>query len=266
MDQDFKNQERIHEYLQGDLKGGDLKSFQEDLKKDAALQEDLAFSEAMITTLKNKEIVAVNHQLKTIIGGKTIEPDFDALKEFEGGNSSSGSSSFGKWLLGGILGIGLLTIGLFASGLLNPFTSNEPPNPLVLPHLVPFENVISANGANNPNLEKGMTAYENGDYTNVIPSLSTYLQDTYDPNVQFYLGLSHLLNKEATIAIPLLERVVDTALPPVLSVAKWYLALAYIETGQLPAAKVSLTELQSNPDYKNKATALLNALDNQLLQ
>ncbi len=265
MDQDFKNQERIHEFLQGDLKGAALKAFQADLKKDANLQEDLAFSRAMMTTLKNKEILATNQQLKTIIGEKPITPDFDALKEFEGSGSSNGSSSFGKWLLGGILGISLLTIGLFISGIFTPFTSNEPSNPLVVSHLVPFENVISVDGESSPNLEKGMIAYENGDYTTAIALFNANLKKAYDPNVQFYLGLSHLLNQESTIAIPLLERVVDTSAPPVLSVAKWYLSLAYIEGGQIPAAKVSLQELQANPDYKDRATTILSSI-NQSLQ
>jgi len=265
MDQDFKNQERIHEFLQGDLKGAALKAFQADLRKDANLQEDLAFSRAMMTTLKNKEILAANHQLKTIIAGKTITPDFDALKEFEGGGSSSGGGSIGKWLLGGMLGISLLAIGLFASGIFTPFTSNETSNHLVVSHLVPFENVISIAGESSPNLEKGMAAYENGDYITAIPLFNAYLKKAYDPNVQFYLGLSHLLNQESAIAIPLLERVVDTSAPPVLSVAKWYLSLAYIEEGQIPAAKVSLQELQANPDYTDRAITILNSI-NQTLQ
>jgi len=265
MDQDFKNQERIQDYLQGNLKDNDLKSFQADLKKDAALREDLAFSQAMMTTLKNKELVGVNHQVKTIADGTTIKPDFDALKEFEGGNINGSSNSLGKWLLGGMLGLGLLFLGLLASGIFNPFTSNEPTNPLVVQHLVPFENVISIDGETNPSLEKGMTAYANKDYPGAIKDLGAHLNNAYDPNVQFYLGLSHLLNKEASIAIPLLERVVDTSAPPVLSVAQWYLSLAYIETEQISAAIMSLEELQANPDYTDKATELLNSINPPLL-
>ena len=266
MDQDFKNQERIHEYLQGELKGANLKAFQEDLKNDAQLQEDLAFSQAMMTTLKNKEIVAANHQLNNSISGKTLEPDFEALKEYEKTINNSGSSSSSKWLLGGMLGLSVLVIGLLASGLFSPFTSNEPTNPLVLPHLVPFENVIRASADISPDLEKGMAAYENSNYSGAISSLSTYLKDSYDPNVQFYLGLAHLLNEEAAVAVPLLERVVDTSEPPILTMSKWYLTLAYIEDGQIPAAKVILQELQTNPDFADKATTLLNDLNNQPLQ
>lgn len=275
MDQDFENQERIYQYLQGDLKGKDLKQFQDDLKTNKSLAEELNFSQSMFVTLKNKEALAIKQQLKQIISTKNIEPDFDALKEFESLDNPTledkinkqSNNRFGKGLLGGLFSIGLLTIfSLSFFGIWNPFTTTKATNPLVSPHLIQFENVISANATNNPALDQGMSAYTDADYATAIPILQRYLQNNKDPNVLLYLGLSHLLNSAADKAIPILERTVDTSLPPMLSVAKWYLALAYIEAEQLPAARVSLMELQNIPDYEPRATALLNALAESSIQ
>lgn len=275
MDQDFKDQERIYQYLQGTLKGPELSQFKADLQTNKALEEELAFSQAMMMTLKNKEALAVNHQLKGIISSKTIEPDFDALKEFETTEGledipeqkSIQDKNWGKGLIGGALGLIVLTIFLsIFSGIWNPFLTNKAANPLVLPHLVPFENVISADAINNPVIEKGMAAYASENYVAAIPLLQNYLQDNKDANVRFYLGISHLLNLEAEKAIPILERTVDTSVPPMLEVAKWYLALAYIEAGQIPAARVTLIALQGTAVYEAKATALLLALENKNIQ
>ena len=103
MDQDYTNQEKIHEFLNGELSEEEVAKFKLELTGNTELQEELAFSKDLFFTLKNKEAIALNSQLKNITAANAIEPDFEALKEFEAVNKGATNRGFNKWLLGCLL-------------------------------------------------------------------------------------------------------------------------------------------------------------------
>lgn len=264
MDQDYTDQEKIHQFLNDELSEEEVKKFKLELQGNPDLQEELAFSKDLMFTLRNKEEIAINEQLKNISATTTIEPDFEALNQFEIARKGDTSGGFNKWLLGGALGIALLIAGLF---LLNPNASNSSnarvatvAEQLVQTYVVPYGIQINVDQNGVSPFDKGIRAYEQKDYTAATQYLEKHLKDAYDSNAQFYLGLSYLLNNKIADSVGALERTVDTATPPILEVAQWYLTLAYIKNGQIPNAKVLLNVLKTTPDYEEKATNLLRTL------
>ena len=265
MDQDFQNQEKIHQYLQGELSAEEKNQFEKELASNPNLKEEFSFSKAMLLLVKNKELVATNQQLKTIIANKPIEPDFSALEEYESSTriDEGGKSGFSmNWILGGLVLLSLALITIFS--IQNVWFDNEAIPAMVQPHLVPFENVINTD--ENTTLQEGMAAYTHADYDKAIEYFTNHQKESYDPNVQFYLGITQLLNKNPQKAVPTLERAVDSTAPPVQEAAQWYLALAYISNDQIPAAKSVLQTLQYNPIYENKATEMLQELEDTMIQ
>lgn len=263
MDQDYTNQEKIHQFLNGELDAQEIKAFKLELERNPELQEELAFSKDLLFTLKNKEAIALSTQIKSLASSNSIEPDFEALKELENIPSTKSTVGFNKWLLGGLLGVAMLFTGLFLflpdaqKGNVQLATTAEQ---LAQKHVVPFGIQINVDQNGTTSFDKGIQAYEQKNYLTASQHLEQHLKKNYDSNAQFYLGLSYLLNNKTVDAIGALERTVDTATPPILEVAQWYLALAYIKNEQVPNAKNLLNNLTTNEEYGERATNLLNTL------
>lgn len=109
-------------------------------------------------------------------------------------------------------------------------------------------------------LQKGMKAYESGNYAETISNLAnqdlTILASSDRQLITFYLAISYLGNKDITAATPLLTSLANNANFTQQADAQWYLLLAYLEAGDQQNADALKLKLQTHPKYGKMVEAL----------
>lgn len=261
-------EENIQLYINGELKGAALQSFENQLRTDSALQEEVAFSKKMILALQNKEALELHQQLQNIAASTAIEPDFEQLKAYEkavnGGNGWSGKM---PWI-GGALGLIIVIASIFwwTSSADNSFTPIGVQNEIVQNWLSPFEMMIYANPASDENLQLGIAAYKNENYQEAAAVFEKYTATNNDPQVKLYLGVSQLMNGAAEKATITLEEVAEDQDSPLGEAGKWYLALSYLELNRVGEARNLLEQIGENGMFGSDVSLLLEELDRELIQ
>ncbi len=110
-----------------------------------------------------------------------------------------------------------------------------------------------------------MQNYDHQNYQQTIVLLQSFLQEyptsTYQPQIEFYLGLSYIASNKNNEAIKMLQNLtnketLDTEL------VEWYLALAYLKTEQIDQATSIFTKLknQGTGIYQEKAAVILEEI------
>lgn len=127
-------------------------------------------------------------------------------------------------------------------------------------HLQPIGNMIGFAPDDQSNAALAMHAYDAKDYAQTVSRLEKELENNADDNsLQLYLGVSCLMLQQPDRAIKLLRPVAATE-HFVTTPAKWYLALAYLQTGETEQAQKLLRGLTSDTVYGAHATALLEKI------
>ncbi|MDN4165108.1 hypothetical protein QWY31_06325 [Cytophagales bacterium LB-30] len=112
-------------------------------------------------------------------------------------------------------------------------------------------------------LALAMQAYEAGDYPLAIAKLKEELgKNPQNLAVRTYLGLAFLENDQAPSAIVYLQAAFQAKDPEYGTVAGWYLALAWLKTGDTERSLQVLEEIKksSDPYYAQKATTLYDSI------
>jgi len=113
---------------------------------------------------------------------------------------------------------------------------------------------------------KAVTAYMKEDFPKAIQHYQTIIaSENYDITDYYYLGLSHLYNKQPSLAIQQLEQAYTM---PTTSnfkfkvMIEWYLALAYIQAGESESAKEYLQKIMDGKveQYKPRALEMLERI------
>jgi len=138
---------------------------------------------------------------------------------------------------------------------------------LVAEYFDPYDN------ANSPTRGEGVaskdiaaeafTAYDLGDYRSSIPLFEEALENEDDVLMNtFYIGNAYLATGDGKKAISSFSTMVETG-KGLAGVAKWYLALAYLQADSTEKAISTLKDVRENGEvfYAKKAGNLLNALE-----
>ena len=89
--------------------------------------------------------------------------------------------------------------------------------------------------------------YKAGKYDNVIAQLKTLPADKQTVHYRnYFLGLTHLANKQSAEAIPLLTQAQASPDGKIRQKAEWFLALAYVKNGQKEKARPILNRISTN--------------------
>ncbi|MEM6317969.1 MAG: hypothetical protein AAF960_09880 [Bacteroidota bacterium] len=135
-------------------------------------------------------------------------------------------------------------------------------------HFTPYANVVSPNLeaqiqemgmgtggalADLEALQRGMQAYESGEYATAISNLAnkdlSILESSDQSLINFYLALAYLGDKRANEAISILETLSTNTNFEQRVDAQWYLLLAYLETENLDRANALKADLMDHPKY-----------------
>ncbi len=109
-----------------------------------------------------------------------------------------------------------------------------------------------------------LTNYKAGKYDNVIEQLRTLPADKQTIHYKnYFLGLSYLANKQPAEAIPSLSKARATPSEKLRQKAEWFLALAYVKNGQTKKALPMLKQISTDKahPFQSLAQRVLQKID-----
>ncbi len=226
--------------------------FEKSLNDDeAAVLSQRLRNEPELKKLLEEESLLVN----TIRYQGALE-SLDYLRKLE---NSLEKRSTTRWYYLAAACAGLIAIAWFYVGSLK-----QTPEQLYASYFEPYPNVFESATRGNSNAgtrEDAFRAYDEGDYATAATLFNELLRSNEDPAMLLLLGNANLMlgNNDDAIANfkTLLVRSDDLEIQ-----ADWYLALAYLKTGETAKARPILSRLsETGTDYATKARALIHKLD-----
>lgn len=113
---------------------------------------------------------------------------------------------------------------------------------------IPFENVLTtrAEQSNDSELLKAMSLYSNGDYKNASVLFKRLLKkNPSDPVINFYYGISELAQENLEGSKKIFKKIILNDKDLLKELARWYLGLAYLKSGNTKSAKKHFESLSA---------------------
>ncbi len=243
-------QESIELYLQGKLEGQSLHDFEQQLKVDKTLQEDVTISkdvEEVINEVESEELFKEN-LLK--LGGQYV------VAQKPKTNATSFPLNWGIIILVVVV---LAVVGYFFWQQQNISNSVEPEQ-IFASYYEPYpsSSITRSNVDTDEAYQNAIKAYNNEKYSEAIEGLTTKPAD-----IPTQLLLSNCYLKvsppETQKAIEALKSIAEGDSDLYSTTANWYLALAYLQNNQENEAKAIFKDLSQNGSnrYANLAKKIL---------
>ena len=245
-----KYTEIIGKYLNGELKGEELDAFQEKLKTNTLLQQELKLEQDLNEIILDedildfrKELVEIRQEMKNDkeqFKGKWDEETIEIKLE-------NRNQSAGKWYLMAASIAILFGLAGYFYFLQTQTVSNEQ---LFAQYYSAYPSDISERSddisTSNPFI-LGLIEYEEGDFIEASQFFSLAVEnDNQNFSAYLYLGVSFLEMDSLYKAINGFGRIINDRDNLFVDQAKWYLALTYIKT--------------NDENYKQKIHELLNSI------
>ena len=234
-------QEKIELYLQGKLEEQSRHDFEEQLKQDKALQEDVKLSreiEKAINEVEGEELFKEN---LSRLGDKYV------VAEAPKNNGFFGSA---RWLVIILLVVVLAVVGYFLWQQSNTSNAVEPEQ-IFASYYEPY--TLGGNTRSNGNVDEdysnAIKAYDNGNYSEAIESFTQRVAANPDDiSTQLLLGNCYLniSPPETQTAIELFKPIAEGGSELYATTAKWYLAFAYLQDNQTEEAKAIFEDISNN--------------------
>lgn len=244
----------IEQYLKGELAPQEKAEFENRMKNDPALAEEVSLHKDIIIGLETH----FNSNLKSKL--QQVEKEQSWQKEEE-------PEKEGRMLpfnIRPILAVAASLLILLVAGYL--FIDSTPNNQeLFAAYYQPYPNIVNpVERSADKNLnDQGLFYYENGDYFSAIRAFENQLA-TDPANVawKFYRGVSLLQVDKAESAAQDLRQVIQSNNIQFVVPAQWYLGLATLKMGNKGEAVAIFEKLaQSDNGYATKAQRILAELD-----
>jgi hypothetical protein len=237
---------QIMAYINGSLEGQALTDFEEQMRQNPHIAEDVLFQKRLKFALLNKETIQASQNMSNWLKNNPLSPNPETLWDKAVKNPLS------KWVVGLSISIaiGFVTYKVIdtpsVSGLEKPYFR----------HYGTHRDMTSG--------DKTLMAYNDSIYGQAIEPLKTYLDTQGDKlDMRLYLGISYLGNQEYKKAIKQLKLVEKqiTEQDIYLKIPTfWYLALAHLANNDKSQAITYLQKLQNDAEYGQQAQALLEKL------
>ena len=254
-------QEFIELYLLGELEGQALRDFEEQLKEDTTLQEDVTLSKKVEEALDGVKAEQLFADKISAFGDKyVIEAQALDDKPTKANNQRSNSSR-------NILIIALLILtGLVVFWITQQQNTPEKiePEQIFASYYEPY--LSNKTNRSGDNIDKDylstIEAYDDANYSDAIAGLTQRIVSKPDDiPAQLLLGNSYLniSPPETQKAIELFKSIAASGSDLYSTTASWYLALAYLQARQTEEAKTIFENLSKNDSarYANLAKEIL---------
>lgn len=255
MYRDHNFQAKLKAYLSGTLSEQDREGFEAELNANTEAQEEAAFSQDLNDLLQQRETDEVKALIQQAIDLEGFPPAPEA--------PVTNGASWGMGKIAGLLA-GLAAALVLTWGIATYVGGENTTATYVNNYLTPLENVIGLPDQSTiPALQDGIAAYDKGNYTQAASLLAAHFNQTRELNVGLYYGTALLLDGKAKEAIKILELARQSTDEPVRQSAEWYLALAYLKTGDTARTYNILNAIKSDHLYAQKARSLLEQMNDE---
>ncbi len=231
----LQKQDNIDRYIWDKMPKAERKAFETAISNDPDLRREvLAQKEAMkLVEGMGEEVIKARIRKagqKGIPIGNTVK------------------SKKGFWALSVALLIALAIAGFY---FLQKEEASVPSNIIYASHFTPYD-LTFGNRGNEDLLTSASIAYAQKDYTQALELFAAAAPNNEDAKIALAQGISRMALAQFDQAIPVLAAFVEDPLYG--AQCRWYLALAYLQSEQKPAAKKQLELLiQSPEDFKKVA-------------
>ncbi|GEM_PF-2092617 len=244
MDKEEKDIELIESYFKEKLSEKDLKDFE--LRRSS----DHAFNQ------KVEDYVLIMQS----INDEGVDQFMGNLQNWEEDIRKSKSFSLNTFLkYAAIVLLIIIPTGLWYFGIMDASRSDKE---LFLAYYTPYEDILTQRSqTDNPDLMKGMAAYNAKDYQSALSSLENYLSDNENSMVQVYVAVCQISLNHPQAAVDHLEEVRKTAQGLPLELADWYMTLIHIDQGDHDKAVILLNNMVANDHiFASQAQEILSEL------
>jgi tetratricopeptide repeat protein len=242
----------IEKYLSGELSGSELEDFESQLKIDASLQEELDLHLQVAETLKGDQV----HHFRTVL--KKVDQDWQS----PGSKKNAKVFSLSIRRIAAFAAVAMVLIIAFQ--VFGPKTnlSNEA---LFADNFEPYKMILNQrSGASDPltdSMNAAVGAYERKEFETASRLFQGLEEKTPDNGAyRLYIANAELSLGNTEIAIKLLEQLVKDASPLFIEQSRWYLALAYLQKGDMDSTKKELQQIKSGAFNYKEAQKLLALL------
>jgi tetratricopeptide (TPR) repeat protein len=247
--------EKIALYLQGELKGEELAIFEEQLKNDAALREQVSLYKTIDNEMKQKMTGSEEEsKLKETLSG------FNKKYFNQPGSTTAPVRSINerrKWLFAAAAIVFIVLAAAYWS-----FFSGSKGNEKLYAQYAVYPSLSVQRGGKDPvkALQDAITAYNNRNFTEALKGLNSYLQtDSSDTELLLAEKICLIETGDYQHAIDGLNNIVLKN-EIFASQALWYKALAYLKQNNKTECKKVLSAIPSGADTYTKARKLLEEL------
>jgi tetratricopeptide (TPR) repeat protein len=254
MNEDEAFYEQIENYLAGNISPQEKARFEEQIRLDAHLAQEVEALRTARFVLKTGALLDIKEQLRGY------------SKELEKGDKKKGKVVFPHPWVWAVAASVVLAVGLFLW--IGKGNTNEQ---LFAEYYRPYPNFVAPvkmgeqdYSYSDTTKRKAFFAYDQGSYKDAIPLFKQCLVDQNDSVVTYYLGNAYLganLPKEASETyLPLLQLEGKGFLFFIQT--QWYLSLCYLKMNRLQEARQILETIRSSKnEYSERADQLLMKLD-----
>ncbi len=247
MQENIDPTEIIERYLEGELKPEEKTAFENRLRTEATLVEEVALHQHLRKGIQSD---GRTRMLDMLAGADRKMPAYHPPAQV---------IPFGEATRRRFYQIAAAVI-LLLIPLYLVLDYNRKPSKLFTAYFTPYQSVTVASG--DP-LAQAMQEYQQQNYAQALPILEKMLsQDGNQDTTLFYQGNSSLALGKTDEAIASFARITASPGNPFYHEAQWYLALAYLKEKQTSAARNQLQAItadNSHP-YYNRAAELLQKL------
>jgi tetratricopeptide (TPR) repeat protein len=237
-------EEKIEQYLSGQLSGDVLRKFEKQLQTDPLLAKQVEQHRRMDQYLEHKAKVPELQQKLKNLSGKYFEeePPTDAPNRR-------------PWIIASIIVVALAILAILFF-----FREQTPPSYQQYAQHFPLS-VTSQSGTTTETLTSLEEAFNQQQYSASIPLFESYIQENPDdPQVQLYYGIALLETNQIQKSRSVFQKIIQEG-----SLwkedAQWYLALLYLKINQPEQLKTQLQDLSPNNRNYSHAKKLLNQLE-----
>ena len=228
----MKSESLIVKFFENTLSEEERKEFNALMNSDEDFKKEVTFRQELISAI-------------TLDDRETIKQELQALEQPKVNKKSRllpMAASF------------LILIGISSFWFFGNQTTN--PDDLFNTHFEPYRNVVQPIERGNVSQDTridAFAAYEQGNYDEALNNFDVLLANQKDAIIEFYKANSLMATGQTEQALKILESNLKTN-DSLTEKHFWYLALAYIKTGQSDTAKIHLGQLIANPysEYKKE--------------
>lgn len=240
-------------------------AFEQKIAQKPSLQTEVALQSQLLLVVEGIE----DQRLKKMLQNEQIEINQEkAASSTSSPPSHESTSTNHRWWL-----ILITIVALLLAYLLWQTQRKPSAERIYATYFQPYDNVIISTvrqGQNStipPQVIEAFQSYEAGNYSAALTAFNQLNEEQQTLNYQFYKALTLMALDDTTTAIPIFENLIKDTDTQFREHVQWYLALAYLQEGNIEQTTNTLNVLlNSNPViFKDKALELLQDLGEKSL-